>query len=399
MPRRGPEPRRITITRYQLPDGTRACRDTPGAQKLSVKSETYYANLPEGRVSLETTDLGEAWERLRQRLRERYERSHGLRDRYTDQAARPLVDHVGEWAQSLADAGNVAAYVRYSRSRVLAVATRAGWERITDLDGPSAERTVAAIVRAKSLGPATRNYYVRHLRQLSAWLVSGGRLRADPFATLRPVREAPDVRHARREPTAEELARLFAYLEAAPVRLGLSAAERALGYRLALGTGLRALEVASLTPASFALDADPPTVTVRAGRSKHRALDVLPLPPWLATDLRTWFAAGNPWRWHGLPRPGLALEADLQHAGIARSLPGPDGPLFLDFHSLRHWYVTQLASTPGITPKALMELARHRDANLTLRTYAKPKLHDLAGAAEAIPSPVPRRRKRRGNHG
>ena len=35
-------------------------------------------------------------------------------------------------------------------------------------------------------------------------------------------------------------------------------------------TGLRADELASLTPASFDLKTDPPTITIAAGYSKHR---------------------------------------------------------------------------------------------------------------------------------
>jgi hypothetical protein len=49
-------------------------------------------------------------------------------------------------------------------------------------------------------------------------------------------------------------------------------------YRLAVETGLRAAELASLTPASFHLaDLDAATVKVTAAYSKHRRDDVLPL--------------------------------------------------------------------------------------------------------------------------
>ncbi len=55
-----------------------------------------------------------------------------------------------------------------------------------------------------------------------------------------------------------------------PERYGMSGQERATLYKLAIETGLRAGELASLTRASFTLDADKPTVTVDAAYSKRR---------------------------------------------------------------------------------------------------------------------------------
>lgn len=43
-------------------------------------------------------------------------------------------------------------------------------------------------------------------------------------------------------------------------------------YRVASGTGFRANELRSITPESFDLDADPPTITLAAAsRKRHRA--------------------------------------------------------------------------------------------------------------------------------
>ena len=56
-------------------------------------------------------------------------------------------------------------------------------------------------------------------------------------------------------------------------------------YLTAAYTGLRASELASLTPASFDLQSDPPMVVVEAGDSKHRQRDELPLHPELAVTL------------------------------------------------------------------------------------------------------------------
>ncbi len=55
----------------------------------------------------------------------------------------------------------------------------------------------------------------------------------------------------------------------------LAGPDRAMAYRVALGTGFRTDELRSLTPTSFDLEADPPTITIKAAYSKRRRQDVL----------------------------------------------------------------------------------------------------------------------------
>ncbi len=65
---------------------------------------------------------------------------------------------------------------------------------------------------------------------------------------------------------------------------------------MAAGTGFRANELRSLTPESFDLAADPPTVTVEAAYSKRRRDDIQPIRPDLAAALRSWIAGKAPGR-------------------------------------------------------------------------------------------------------
>jgi integrase len=91
--------------------------------------------------------------------------------------------------------------------------------------------------------------------------------------------------------TPEEMAYLLRTVESYTTAMhNMPGPDRAMAYRVALGTGFRAKELRSLTPASFDLDADPPTVTVTAGYSKRRRLDVQPIRPDLAELLRPWLA-------------------------------------------------------------------------------------------------------------
>jgi len=95
-------------------------------------------------------------------------------------------------------------------------------------------------------------------------------------------------------------------------------------------SGFRAGELATLTPESFGLDADPPTVTLPAEAAKNGRTAVQPLPPDLAAALRGYLAgrpAGKPvWpgTWHG--KAADMLRLDLDAAGVPYAVEGPDGP-------------------------------------------------------------------------
>src|SRR5262249_22835322 len=66
---------------------------------------------------------------------------------------------------------------------------------------------------------------------------------------------------------------------------------------------------------------------------------------------------------------------------------GPDGPLYADFHALRHTYLT-LGGRAGIDLRTLQELAGHSSPQLTAR-YSHRRLYDLAGAVEKLPRFLP----------
>ena len=81
------------------------------------------------------------------------------------------------------------------------------------------------------------------------------------------------------------------------------------------------------------------------------------------------------------------LRRDLETAGIPYAVEGPDGPLYADFHSLRHTYLT-LGGQAGIDWRTLQELAGHSSPLLTAR-YSHRQLYDLAGAVEKLPNFLP----------
>ncbi len=129
-----------------------------------------------------------------------------------------------------------------------------------------------------------------------------------------------DRRHDRRELEAGELRRLLAVTRAGerPFR-GLSGPDRFALYATACGTGFRVSALAGLTPESFDLDADPPTVTLAARRNKSRVLKVQPLPADVADLLRD-YLRGKSYRTQcGSTLVTCSRSASCQRAATIRS--------------------------------------------------------------------------------
>ena len=169
--------------------------------------------------------------------------------------------------------------------------------------------------------------------------------------------------------------------------LGFSPADRHMLYVLALSTGLRASELASLKPESLLLLEDPPTVTVKAGYSKRRRMDVLPLPSEILQAVRAWLAgkpAGQPlWpgKWAKQRYAGKILQCDLLVAKV--DYVDANG-LFADFHALRHTYITNLGRH-GVPLVAAQKLARHSTPVLTAARYTHIDLADQSREVQKLP--------------
>jgi len=180
--------------------------------------------------------------------------------------------------------------------------------------------------------------------------------------------------------------------------------DRAALYLTAVGTGFRAGELKSLTPQSFDLDGDPPTVTVEASYSKRRRRDVQPIRRDLAEYLRSLLAekpAGTP-VFHVTDNVAETLRKDLADARTAwiNQARTPDqreerdrsdflkdrdaSGRVADFHSLRHTYVTRVVRS-GASVKVAQDLARHSTPTLTLGVYTHLSVHDHAAALAALP--------------
>jgi integrase len=113
----------------------------------------------------------------------------------------------------------------------------------------------------------------------------------DILACLSLQNARTDVRHERRTLDLHQLAAFLAAARTGRPFRELDDLARAVLYPLSARTGLRASELASLTPASFDFEAR--KGTVEAGYSKRRRRDVLDLRADLVQLVRV-FAKGKP---------------------------------------------------------------------------------------------------------
>jgi integrase len=309
----------------------------------------------------------------------------GLADPFEEHRKRPLTAHLEDYRRFLEAKGNTAKHARQTCRRAAALLT--GCKAVFQADlSPSAVLDWLAAERAAGrLTIQTSNYYLRDLKSFCRWLVKDRRAADNPLAHLSGQNAAVE-RHRERRPL--EPGDFAAFLEAArqgqPIRR-LSGFDRAMLYTVAAFTGLRASELVSLTPASFALDAEPPTVTVEAAYSKRRRRDSILLRPDLAALVRDWLAGRPADRqlWPGLwwKHAAKMVRADLE----AASIPYRDaaGRVF-DFHALRHQFISNLAAG-GVHPKVAQALARHSTIGLTMDRYTHLGLHDEAAALDKLP--------------
>jgi integrase len=241
-------------------------------------------------------------------------------------------------------------------------------------------------------GIATYNHYLTAMRGFTHWLARERRIELDPLAHLLRQNADADPRHVRRALSPDLFARFIEASGRGPTYRDLTGADRLVIYTLAANTGFRANELASLSPASFDLDGDKPTVTVGAAYSKRKRTDVQPLRADVAELMRQ-YLRGRPRRrplWPGRWKENGAelVRHDLAAAGIP--YVDEDGGIF-DFHALRGQFITMLAKN-GVHPKVALVLARHSTIGLTMDCYTDASGFDLAGALESLPA-IPARAK------
>jgi integrase len=313
--------------------------------------------------------------------------------------------HLQGFASTLQGKGVTAKHLGTTLRYIRDLNTACRFEKPLDFDAARVSAHVAEL-RRRGTGACSINARLTALKSFTRWLFRTERLRTDPMMQVPKLNAEVDRRHERRALTDEEVARLIQAAERGHTFHRLTGPDRAMLYRLAVETGLRAGELASLTPASFNLnDRGSATVTVAAAYSKHRREDVLPLRPDLANEMVAYVAArpATDRLFHVPHKSARMLSADLRQARALWIRETPDraerrtrrASFFLtvhdasgrvvDFHALRHTFITRLARS-GVAPAVAKTLARHSTIVLTMDHYTHTLIEDERAALDRLPA-------------
>jgi len=302
-------------------------------------------------------------------------------EKLAEHKARPLKEHIADFCRFVASDGATEKHVRGVEMRIQRVLTLAKIKRISDLSLVDVQEALTQLRKIRSTG--TLNTYIRDLKAFSRWLWKDKRAREHCLLDLETKDAKNDRRRVRRRMPDDEAMRVIQAAQNGPKRGNLSGPDRAMLYRLAHGTGFRAKELRTITPESFRLNDDPPTVKVLACYTKNRQEAIQPIAMGLADLLRPWLARkapGRPVFERLVHDTAKMLRFDLAAAGVPYIVDGE----YNDFHASRGTYVSNLVAS-GASVKTCQTLARHADPALTIGIYAKASLHDIHGAVENLP--------------
>jgi len=344
------------------------------------------------------TTLGRWLETVAPKLRDKLVR-WGMLDGRAVASAKPLAEHLAIYKQALLDKGTTPQHAQLTTRRIKAVLDGIKARTLSDVSATAVTRFLAKR-RSEGLSVNTSNHHLGAAKAFFNWLVRERMTSENPLAHLAKLQVTQKSRrHIRRALEADEVRILLTVTRDAPTRFGMSGVERCWLYRLAVETGLRASELASLTRESFDLDAVEPSVWLPDDDAKNRQSATLPLRPVTADGLRAFLTDKLPsaqaFRMPNVEHVAEMLRADLADAKIPyRDSAGR----VCDFHALRGTFCTLLAAG-GVDIKTLQALARHSTPVLTLNTYTHTVRGSEANAVQRLPDfdhPLPRSQRATG---
>lgn len=380
-------------------------------------------------------------------------------------AHRPISEHLEAYLEHLAlkrvRGRKVSAHYRRNlRSRMERLVREGRLHRLADLDDTRMRLWLARAEKA-GLAPATRNEYLVTARAFYNWAMATHRLATNPLTQVEKAEATSDARHKRRALTVEEMRRLLEAARKRPVaelgrergwhaaqgtgrgkegrwskapltrdrleaayergcdvlvdapgkqaRLRQIGRERALFYLVAVTTGLRKGEMASLTVGQVNLDNSEPYIELLARDSKSGKEALIPLRSDVAEQLRDHLAdktSEGPTFRKGPQRPGSSqpgnallfphppsirvFDRDLLAAGLAElddtgAINKTDSRgRIIDIHALRHTFATHL-TLAGVPPRVAQAALRHSRIELTMSLYTDPVLLDINEAISRLP--------------
>lgn len=292
-------------------------------------------------------------------------------------------------------------YVSETVSALRKVFAVCGFEKFADIDDVAVEKYLLELRKDKTvtvngkervkrgLSKRTLNGYVGALQQFCKWAVRKQKAaKHNPLDQLEKYdNEADDRRQIRRPLTRDEVDKLLTKTAEGPERFGMDGRERALLYRVALETGLRANELRTLDVEHLDFsDPGGPVLYVDASYSKHRERDALPIRPELAKELQAFILERRKLptaklfggRYQAMTdKPAKMFKEDLKAAEIEQKTVAG----VLVFHSLRHTFVSSLKALPS---RQAQGLARHKSSDMTDR-YTHRTLEERRALLNQVP--------------
>ncbi len=323
---------------------------------------TLGRNPREYEVSTRTKNREVARERLKRIVAEHEREDVGLiaPKAVREAQQRPVLDIFAEFIEDLRSQGLKNDYIRHVKNRFPKLVKACGWKHLADMTPKSIQdwRKANPKYRARTI-----NHFYDAANRFRNWVKRTYDI-PNPIEGVGKVKVSARYPDGPRAFSNEELTRLF-----------VVAQNWRLLYRLLAFTGLRRQEARDLQWGDVVLDENP-RLQLREDATKSERADTLPLPPELARDL----AATRPCYWKPTDRvfrEGVArnpkLKKDLQAAGI-ELVDRYGRPL--GFHTFRRSYITMMHNL-GVPPRAVMQLARHKNPNLTNWTYTDTTKLDL----------------------
>ena len=266
-------------------------------------------------------------------------------------------------------------HLKHVKCRLIRLIAEAGWKHPAQITAQSFTEWRSKVT---GLGPKTLNEYFGHASAFATWLVRQGRLPVNPLLSVGKIETAGSERLVRRALSDDELNRLV-----------MASGSRGLAYLLAASTGLRRGELNALIWGDLHLDEVEPFLVARAGTTKNRKTARLPLHPEMVEVLRMTAAKTKPSPEmlvfpDGVPSM-LWFKRDANSAEIV--LTNTQGQR-ADFHALRHTLATRL-NRANVPPRIAMELMRHSDMRLTMKTYTDAGSLPMASELGKLPRLLP----------
>jgi len=262
-------------------------------------------------------------------------------------------------------------HVENTGRNVRKLAESCRWKRISDVKPE--DFTAWRARQGDKKSAKTLNEYLTSIRAFLKWLVETDRLPENPLQRVARVKQFEE-RRKRRAITDEQASRLLA----------VAPPERRLVYLVAMHTGLRRSEMATLEWRDVHLETESPFIKLRAENTKNRKGDTV----CIHAELWNALIDARPADFNGRDRVlrifnKLHLfKKDLQAAGIP--FLDENGERF-DLHSMRKTLCTRMANG-NVPTRIAMQQMRHSEERLTTKVYTDVSRLPVAEHVNGLPA-------------